>query len=107
MMADTITRFKEGKPVLYYTWTPYWVSDVMKPGKDVVWLQVPFSSLPGEQQNIDTKLPNGANYGFPVNTMHIVANKAWAEKPGGGETVRHHEAAAGGYQRAERHDACR
>ncbi|WP_411907162.1 glycine betaine ABC transporter substrate-binding protein, partial [Salmonella enterica] len=80
MMADTITRFKEGNPVLYYTWTPYWVSDVMKPGKDVVWLQVPLSSLPGEQKNIDTKLPTGANYGFPVNTMHIVANKAWAEK---------------------------
>lgn len=80
MMADTITRFKEGKPVLYYTWTPYWVSDVLKPGKDVVWLQVPFSSLPGEQKNIDTKLSNGANYGFPVSTMHIVANKAWAEK---------------------------
>ncbi|ADO47313.1 glycine betaine/L-proline ABC transporter substrate-binding protein ProX [[Enterobacter] lignolyticus] len=80
MMADTITRYKEGKPVLYYTWTPYWVSDVLKPGKDVVWLQVPFSSMPGEQKDIDTKLPNGANYGFPVNTMHIVANKAWAEK---------------------------
>jgi len=80
MMADTITRFKEGKPVLYYTWTPYWVSDVLKPGKDVVWLQVPFSSLPGEQKDIDTKLANGMNYGFPVNTMHIVANKAWAEK---------------------------
>ena len=41
---------------------------------------MPFSSLPGEQKNIDTKLANGANYGFPVNTMHIVANKAWAEK---------------------------
>lgn len=80
MMADTITRYKEGKPVIYYTWTPYWVSDVLKPGKDVVWLQVPFSSMPGEQKNIDTKLPNGANYGFPVNTMHIVANKAWAQK---------------------------
>ncbi|MND43056.1 Glycine betaine-binding periplasmic protein precursor [compost metagenome] len=80
MMADTIARFKEGKPIIYYTWTPYWVSDVMKPGKDVVWLQVPFSSLPGEQKDIDTKLPNGMNYGFPVNTMHIVANKAWAEK---------------------------
>lgn len=80
MMADTITRYKEGKPVLYYTWTPYWVSDVLKPGKDVVWLQVPFSAMPGEQKDIDTKLPNGANYGFPVNTMHIVANKAWAEK---------------------------
>ncbi|WP_284109139.1 glycine betaine ABC transporter substrate-binding protein, partial [Escherichia coli] len=68
MIADTITRYKEGKPVLYYTWTPYWVSDVMVPGRDVVWLQVPFSSLPGEQKNVDTKLPNGANYGFPVNT---------------------------------------
>ena len=65
---------------IYYTWTPYWVSDVLKPGKDVVWLQVPFSSLPGEQKDIDTRLPNGMNYGFPVNTMHIVANKAWAEK---------------------------
>ncbi|MDI3439528.1 glycine betaine/L-proline ABC transporter substrate-binding protein ProX [Erwinia sp. V90_4] len=80
MIADTITRFKEGKPVLYYTWTPYWVSDVLVPGRDVVWLQVPFSSMPGEQKDVDTKLPNGANYGFPVNTMHIVANKAWTEK---------------------------
>lgn len=80
MIADTITRYKEGKPVLYYTWTPYWVSDVLVPGRDVVWLQVPFSSMPGEQKDVDTKLPNGANFGFPVNTMHIVANKAWAEK---------------------------
>ncbi|WP_394546830.1 glycine betaine/L-proline ABC transporter substrate-binding protein ProX [Pantoea ananatis] len=80
MIADTLARFKQGKPVLYYTWTPYWLSDVLKPGRDVVWLQVPFSSLPGEQKGVDTKLANGANYGFPVNTMHIVANKAWAEK---------------------------
>lgn len=80
LIADTITRFKQGKPVLYYTWTPYWVSDVLVPGRDVVWLQVPFSSMPGAQKDIDTKLPNGANYGFPVNVMHIVANKAWAEK---------------------------
>ncbi|MGG6138466.1 glycine betaine/L-proline ABC transporter substrate-binding protein ProX [Pantoea allii] len=80
MVADTLARFKQGKPILYYTWTPYWLSDVLKPGRDVVWLQVPFSSLPGEQKGVDTKLANGANYGFPVNTMHIVANKAWAEK---------------------------
>ncbi|KGT90072.1 glycine betaine/L-proline ABC transporter substrate-binding protein ProX [Erwinia sp. S63] len=80
MVADTLARYKQGKPILYYTWTPYWLSDVLKPGKDVVWLQVPFSSLPGEQSKVDTKLPNGKNYGFPVNTMHIVANKAWAEK---------------------------
>lgn len=23
-------------------------------------------------------MPNGSNYGFPVNNQHIVANKAWA-----------------------------
>ncbi|WP_147199436.1 glycine betaine/L-proline ABC transporter substrate-binding protein ProX [Pantoea sp. MBD-2R] len=80
MIADTLTRFKEGKPILYYTWTPYWVSDVLVPGRDVVWLQVPFSAMPGAQKEMETKLPNGANYGFPVNTMHIVANKAWTEK---------------------------
>jgi len=80
LMADTITRYKQGKSVLYYTWTPFWVSDVLKPGKDVVWLQVPFSSLPGVQKNIDTKLSNGANYGFPLSSMYIAANKVWAQK---------------------------
>ncbi len=80
MVADTLARYKQGKPIIYYTWTPYWLSDVLVPGKDVVWLQVPFSSLPGEQKDVDTKLSNGANYGFPVNTMHIVANKEWAAK---------------------------
>ncbi|WP_437614996.1 glycine betaine/L-proline ABC transporter substrate-binding protein ProX [Erwinia sp. V71] len=80
MIADTLARYKQGKPIIYYTWTPYWLSDVLVPGKDVVWLQVPFSSLPGEQKDVDTKLANGANYGFPVNTMHIVANKEWAAK---------------------------
>ena len=80
LMADTITRYKAGKPILYYTWTPYWVSNVLKPGKDVVWLEVPFSSLPGEQAGMDTKLSNGKNYGFVTNNQQIVANKAWAEK---------------------------
>lgn len=78
MIADTIARYKEGKPILYYTWTPYWVSNVLVPGKDVVWLQVPFSVVPGEK-DANTQLPNGKNYGFPVSTMHIVANKKWAQ----------------------------
>jgi glycine betaine/proline transport system substrate-binding protein len=78
MIADTITRYKEGKPIFYYTWTPYWVSNVLVPGKDTVWLQVPFSVIPGDK-NADTKLPDGRNYGFPVSTMHIVANLKWAQ----------------------------
>ena len=78
IMADTLTRYREGKPVLYYTWTPYWVSNVLKPGKDVLWLTVPFSANTGSQKNLDTTLPDGRNYGFPVNNEHIVANKQWA-----------------------------
>ncbi len=77
LIADTLTRFKEGKPILYYTWTPYWVSAVLQPGRDVVWLEVPFSSLPGEQSKLDTTLPNGKNYGFTINKQHIVANKTF------------------------------
>jgi glycine betaine/proline transport system substrate-binding protein len=79
IIADTISRYKKGDPILYYTWTPYWVSGVLVPGKDVVWLEVPFSALPGERKDVDTTLPNGKNYGFQMNGMRIVANKEFAE----------------------------
>jgi glycine betaine/proline transport system substrate-binding protein len=80
IIADTITRYKQGEPILYYTWTPYWVSGVLVPGKDTVWLQVPFSSLPGENKDADTALPDGSNYGFQVNNQRIIANKKWADE---------------------------
>ena len=79
LMADTITRFKAGKPILYFTWTPYWVSAELRPGRDVVWLQVPFTALPGDQATMKTALPNGKNYGFPLNTQKIVANKKFTD----------------------------
>ncbi|MDQ0325288.1 glycine betaine/proline transport system substrate-binding protein [Rhodopseudomonas julia] len=79
IIADTITRYKQGESVLYYTWTPYWVSGVLVPGKDVVWLNVPFSSLPGERKDVDTSLPDGSNYGFQANEQKIAANLEFAE----------------------------
>jgi glycine betaine/proline transport system substrate-binding protein len=79
IMADTIARYKQGKSVIYYTWTPYWISGVMIPGKDTVWLQVPFSSLPGERKDVDTSLPDGSNYGFQANTQRIIANKEFTD----------------------------
>ena len=82
IIAETIARFKQGKSVLYYTWTPYWVSGVMVPGRDTVWLQVTKNAHPVTK---DTSLPNGANYGFNVNTMKIVAN---------GDIAIHNKAAA-------------
>lgn len=86
LISDTLARFKAGKPVLYYAWTPYWLSNVLRPGQEVVWLQVPFSSMPGVQSGLDTRLPNGRNYGFPLNNEHIVANRAWvAQHPAAGK----------------------
>lgn len=73
LIADTIARYKTGKPILYYTWTPYWVSGKLVPGKDVVFLQVKHSAHPN---GISTKLSNGADYGFSVNNQKIVANKS-------------------------------
>jgi len=79
IIADTIARYKQGQSVLYYTWTPYWVSSVLVPSKDVVWLQVPFSSLPGHRKGVDTRLPDGSNYGFQANNQRILANRAFTE----------------------------
>lgn len=73
LIADTIARYKQGKPIFYYTWTPYWVSAVLRPGKDVVWLQVPSS------KDSKTRLPNGKDYGFQINKQQIVANKAFTD----------------------------
>lgn len=80
IIADTITRYEQGEPILYYTWTPYWVSGVLVPGKDVSWLNVPYSSLPGERAEVDTELPDGSNYGFQANSQRIIANADWAEE---------------------------
>jgi glycine betaine/proline transport system substrate-binding protein len=77
LMADTIGRYRRGEAVLYYTWTPYWVSSVLVPGRDVVWLQVPF---PANPQHANTRLGDGSDYGFAVNTTRIVVNRAWAER---------------------------
>ncbi|MFK4754303.1 MULTISPECIES: glycine betaine/L-proline ABC transporter substrate-binding protein ProX [Oceanospirillaceae] len=76
IISDTIARYNEGKPVLYYTWTPYWVSGKLIPGRDVVWLEVPYSANPN---GTDTRLANGKDYGFDINAERIVANKTWTE----------------------------
>jgi len=72
IIANSIARYKTGKAILYYTWTPYWVSGKLVPGKDVVFLQVTKSAHPILKS---TKLSNGADYGFAINAQRIVANK--------------------------------
>ncbi|MDC0933556.1 glycine betaine/L-proline ABC transporter substrate-binding protein ProX [Arcobacteraceae bacterium] len=73
LLSDTMARYKTGKPVIFFTWTPYWLSGELIPGKDIVFLQVTKSANPS---GVSTKLSNGSDYGFPVNSQKIVANQS-------------------------------
>jgi glycine betaine/proline transport system substrate-binding protein len=71
IIADTIARNAAGENVLYYTWTPYWVSGALVPGEDVEWLAVPYSSLP-DGATAETTF-NGKDLGFAVASIRVVA----------------------------------
>ncbi|NEP02676.1 MAG: glycine betaine/L-proline ABC transporter substrate-binding protein ProX [Symploca sp. SIO2E9] len=81
LMADTLARYRQGKPVLFYNWTPNWVGSVLKPDQDVLWLKVPFTSLPkqmGKLTEQDTSV-DGINLGFPVDNIRILVNNKFLE----------------------------
>ncbi len=79
LMADTIARYQKGEPILYYTWSPQWVSGVLVPGKDVEYLSVPFTDLPGGKNDVNTTV-DGKNLGFAVDQVRAVMNKKFAEE---------------------------
>ena len=79
LMADTIARYEQGQPILYYTWVPQWISGVLVPDRDVVWLEVPYTDLPDGKNDVDTRF-NGKNLGFAVDTVKAVLNKDFAEQ---------------------------
>ncbi|WP_134498186.1 glycine betaine/L-proline ABC transporter substrate-binding protein ProX [Microvirga pakistanensis] len=59
LMADVFARARRGEPVLYYTWSPSWVVDGLVPGKDVVWLPIPYDALPSGVSNSGGHLVKG------------------------------------------------
>ncbi|MGD8285800.1 MAG: glycine betaine/L-proline ABC transporter substrate-binding protein ProX [Desulfobacterales bacterium] len=84
MMDETIARYKQRRPILFYTWTPNWTVGTLVPGKDVVWIQVPFSSLPKEKENLENQttiqgvpgcVDDPCAMGFPPNDIRVVANR--------------------------------
>ncbi|HKI80119.1 MAG TPA: glycine betaine ABC transporter substrate-binding protein, partial [Pseudodesulfovibrio sp.] len=82
-MAQALGRYKEGKPIFFYTWTPNWTVGLLEPGRDVVWIQVPFPSLPKDQKQYeddttvkDVKgcVANPCKMGWPANDIRPVVN---------------------------------
>ncbi|NEP66081.1 MULTISPECIES: glycine betaine/L-proline ABC transporter substrate-binding protein ProX [Moorena] len=77
LLADVMTRYKQGESIMYYTYQPHWISTILKPDQDIIWLEVPFTSLPESQKGLtekDTSV-DGKNLGFTVDRQRIVANK--------------------------------
>ena len=78
LMADTIERYKAGQPIFYTTWAPNWIMGVLQEGRDVVFLNAPFSSLP-DNQGTNTEWADGRNPGFGANDNYVLVNREFAE----------------------------
>jgi glycine betaine/proline transport system substrate-binding protein len=88
-MADTLARYKSGEPIFFYTWAPNWTIGMLKPGKDVMWINVPEikpleSQKAGEERmtvsGIEGAVSDPLKAGFVVSDIQIVANKKFLEK---------------------------
>ena len=71
-MADVISKYKNGKSVLFYTWTPNWTVGTLKLGKDVVWIEVPYSGSKAGKVPNATK--SKVNLGFGADDIRPAAN---------------------------------
>ncbi len=90
-MADAVSRYEQGQPILFYTWTPNWTVGLLKPGEDVVWLQVHEAALPEDQQDMVDAISvadvtgcadDPCVMGWPANDIRVVANDAFlADNP--------------------------
>ena len=90
-MADAVARYKSGEPVFFYTWTPNWTVNRFKPGKDVMWINVPkITPSPAQKGYEDAMVHSGVDgavtdpikMGFPGNDIVVVANNQFlADNP--------------------------
>jgi glycine betaine/proline transport system substrate-binding protein len=88
-MAAALGRYKSGEPVFFYTWAPNWTIFKFKPGKDVVWINVPEikpteGQMPGKDRmtvsGITGAVSDPIKLGFVVSDIRIVANKKFVNE---------------------------
>jgi glycine betaine/proline transport system substrate-binding protein len=88
-MASALGNYKSGKPVFFYTWAPNWTIYKLKPGEDVMWINVP-KIIPkaSQKKNQDRMTVSGVKgavtdplkAGFVVNDIRMVANREFIKK---------------------------
>jgi glycine betaine/proline transport system substrate-binding protein len=97
-MADALARYKSGEPAFFYTWSPNWTIFKFKPGKDVMWINVPEIKPTDAQKDVAERLTatgiEGAvsdpiKLGFVAADIQVVANsKFLAKNPAAKEFLR-------------------
>jgi len=78
-MADALGRYKQGDPILFYTWTPNWTVGLLKPGKDVVWIEMPNATEETTVAGIEGCVDDPCALGWQANDIRPVANTAFLE----------------------------
>jgi len=83
-MADTLARYQQGEPIFFYTWAPNWTVGKLKPGEDVMWINVP-EIIPNESQKknedlmtltgIEGTVTDEWKSGYVATDIRAVANK--------------------------------
>ena len=71
-MADIISKYKNGKSILFYTWTPNWTVGTLKLGEDIVWIDVPYSKT--KVVSIPNATKSKINMGFGADDIRPAAN---------------------------------
>lgn len=79
LMGNLLQRFQQGKPVLFYTWTPNWTIGALPPGDAVQWLQLPPDKTPESQavpgfDHIEGCPDTPCHLGWPATDIRVVAN---------------------------------
>jgi glycine betaine/proline transport system substrate-binding protein len=88
-MASALGSYKSGEPIFFYTWAPNWTIFKLKPGRDVMWINVP-EIIPKDSQKaavdrmtvsgIEGAVTDPIKLGFVVSDIRIVANKKFIKK---------------------------
>src|SRR3546814_5370760 len=88
-MAYALSRYEQGQPIFFYTWTPNWTVGELKPGEDVVWIEVPYPDLPEDQKELEDAtslsgvkgcVADPCEMGWPANDIRPVANTAFLDE---------------------------
>jgi glycine betaine/proline transport system substrate-binding protein len=72
-LADSVSAYKNGQSIFYYTWAPNWIFGTLKLGEDVVWIDVPTKTR--NKIKVENATMDKINIGFAMDDIRAFANK--------------------------------